>query len=155
VPSDLYRFAVPDAEPVTLSVNGAPAAFQTVEGFARLRRVFRPGDVVTLHLPMPARRVLANPAVKNDAGEAALQRGPLVYCVESADNAGPLRDLALPEGLRLRPELRPDLLGGVFVLRGTLPAKAGRGERRLVAIPYASWANRGKGEMRVFVPVTR
>lgn len=141
LPGDLYRFAdTNDAQPI-LRLNGQAAKLEMQRGFARLNRAWRKGDTVELDLPMPIRRVLAHPAVKENAGRVALQRGPIVYCAEGVDNNGHALNLVLPDGAKLNAEHRPELLGGVTVIRGDA----------FTAIPYYAWANRGGGEMTVWL----
>ena len=99
------------------------------------------------------RRVIANEKVENDRGRVALLRGPLVFCVEGADVAGgKIDDLILPDDAALSSEFRSDLLGGVQVVTGE--ARRGVERVKLTAIPYYAWANRGKGEMAVWLPRT-
>jgi len=74
---------------------------------------------------MQVRLVVANPRVEADRGRVAIQRGPIVYCVEGVDSAGHVRDLALPRSARLAAEFRKDLLGGVVVVRGRAQAPLG------------------------------
>jgi DUF1680 family protein len=159
VPSDLYRFA--DAAPpaATVKVNGQGVAAAPVKGYVRVERAWKAGDVVELALPMPVRRVVANTAVDADRGRVALQRGPLVYAAEWVDNGGRVRNLLLADDVKLATEFRPDLLGGVQVVRARAAALAlddhgqvSRREQDLLAIPYYSWANRGSGEMVVWFP---
>ena len=88
VPSDLYHFADRNDEAVTLTAGGAAVALELERGYATLRRTWQPGDVVELHLPMPVRRVAAQDQVAANQGRVALQRGPLVYCLEGVDNGG-------------------------------------------------------------------
>jgi DUF1680 family protein len=152
--SDLYRYADAVSEPATLRVNGAPTPIELAAGYARLERVWAPGDSIELTLPMPVRRVLAHPGVTEDAGKAAVERGPLVYAFEAADHGGSVRDLALPLDAPLAVERRGDLLGGATALTGQ--ARTGPDASRTVpvlAVPYYAWANRGKGEMAVWLPV--
>lgn len=141
----LYRFADVSSERVGISVNRRPMPLAVEDGFATIRRRWRKGDVVDLALPMPVRRVLAHEDVAEDRGKAALQRGPIVYCLESADN-GPLRDLRLPLDVPLTHTFVPDLLNGVDVIRAALDG------RTITAVPYYAWNNRGRGEMAVWVP---
>src|SRR5438093_1327874 len=102
---------------------------------------------------MPIRRILANDGVAEDRGKAAMQRGPVVYCVEAVDNGGRARSLQLPLAAELRSEFRRDLLNGVVIITGKTPVESGAPrEQTLVAIPYYAWANRSKGEMAVWVP---
>lgn len=147
--TDLYRFAAPDAAAPSLSVNGEPAAIDLQRGFARISRRWSPGDVVRLDLPMPVRRVLAHEQIADDARRGAIQRGPLVYAVEGVDHGGSVGELVLPLDAALDREWRPDLLGGVVVVTGAAVEAARR--RPLVAVPYYAWANRGRGEMVVWI----
>ena len=150
VPSALYRYAGDSSAAHSIRVNGRPAAERMDGGYAVLARSFSPGDAVTLELPMPVRRVLADERVADDAGKVALERGPLVYCAEGADHAGSVLDLVVPDDARLTGERRPDLLGGLAVLRGTVLNVEGR-PRELLAIPYYAWSHRGPGEMAVWL----
>lgn len=149
-----------------VAVNGEPVDAATSEkGYLRIERVWRPGDRVELELPMPVERVYAHPAVKADVGRVALRRGPLVYCVEEADNAAPQR-IFLPADAALTAREAPELLGGVVVVEGTAVAlddagwegalyRAEAPARRPVAlraIPYFAWDNRAPGAMLVWLP---
>ena len=162
-PGGLYRFAKDsDARP-TLHVQGVgEVPLSMDDGYATVRRVWQADDVLTLELPMPIRRVLCDERVKENRGKTALQRGPLVYCVEWPDvDRGEVVNLVLPEDAALTVATEPELLGGVRVLRG--PASSTRwttedGARRIestavsiTAIPYYAWAHRGPGEMAVWL----
>jgi len=159
VPSDLYRFAEASGERVTLGVNGQAAPVAVDKGYVRIDRTWKAGDVVELGLPMPVRRVVAHPSVEADEGRVALQRGPLVFAAEWPDNpGGRVRNLMLPDDVKLATEFRPDLLGGVQVVKGRAVALAldekgavSRREQEFLAIPYYAWANRGAGEMAVWL----
>jgi DUF1680 family protein len=151
VPGDLYRFANAAADAPKLTVNGQPVALRSVltNGFARLTRAWRSGDVIELDLPMPVRRVVAHPNVKDCVSKVAFQRGPIVYCFEGADHGGRVLDLAMPADAVFALRRRDDLLGGTTVLEGELIRA---GERiRATAIPYHLWSNRGAGEMVVWL----
>jgi DUF1680 family protein len=155
VPGDLYRYADAGGAAPRLSVNGEAVALDLDRGFARIRRRWQAGDRVVLDLPMPPRRVLAHDGVADARGKAAIERGPLVYAVEAADNGGRVLDLRLPLDAPLRHEHRADLLGGITIVTATArrAAAPGRDEpHQLVAVPYYAWANRGKGEMAVWIP---
>jgi hypothetical protein len=109
---------------------------------------------------MPVRRVAASPLVEADQGRVALQRGPLVYAAEWPDNpGGKVRNLLLADDAPLATEFRPALLNGVQVVTAKATALAtepgggvSRRTQELTAIPYYAWANRGAGEMTVFIP---
>jgi hypothetical protein len=160
VPSDLYRFANNSNPPVVLKVSGKNVAVQIEKGYASLKREWKAGDVIELNLPMPVRRIVANDNVAADRGRTAIQRGPLVYCAEWPDNpGGRVRNLVLADDAKLTAEFKPDLLNGVTVVKGKAVALATdaqgsvtRKEQEFTAIPYYAWANRGKGEMIVWIP---
>src|SRR5579862_918698 len=141
---DLYSFLAPAGGSVVLKLNGRAVNPAMANGYAKLTREWKAGDTVELDMPMPVRRVLANPKVKDDAGLVALERGPMVYCVEWPDNRGHALNIAAPDQEPLRAEFRKDLLNGVTVITGS----------NFTAIPYYGWANRGMGEMNVWLPRT-
>jgi len=84
--------------------------------------------------------------VEADRGRIALERGPLVYCVEGVDNGGRARNLVISPDAELVAEHRRDLLGGVTVIRAL------RGGEQATAIPFYAWSNRGDGEMCMWLP---
>ncbi|MEI6245126.1 MAG: glycoside hydrolase family 127 protein, partial [Acidobacteriota bacterium] len=94
---------------------------------------------------MPVRRVVANANLKEDAGKTAIMRGPIVYALEGEDNGGKVLDVTLPASAQFTAVPQKDLLGGVT----TLTTKVG--ERTITAVPYFAWANRGRGEMVVWI----
>ena len=142
LPSNLYRYA--DHAPLgfVVRINGEAASGQLRAGFFVISRTWRDGDTISLHLPMEPRIVLSHDNVTANAGLAALERGPLVYCVEGADNGGTLREAAIRSDASIAVEWQDDLLGGVSVLQWD----------RQVAVPYYAWANRGPGPMAVWLP---
>jgi uncharacterized protein len=150
VASDLYRYLGDTPPPsVQMRVNGEPLPVNVENGFAVLRRAWQSGDVIELDLPMPVRRVVAHPAVKDLAGQVAVERGPVVFCVEGVDHDGRVLDLALPDEARLTPGFDRAFAGGVTVLRGE--ARRGGQAVALRLIPYFAWANRGITEMTVWM----
>lgn len=162
MPTDLYRFLDgPGAAGWAVAVNGASVPGDLRDGYVRIRRTWAAGDKVAISLPMPVRRVVANEAVAEDRGRVALQRGPLVYAIEGVDNGDRVFDLVLPDGATLSAEPRPGLLNGVRVLTGRAEVvsrdAAGRTlavPRPFLAVPYYAWANRGPGQMLVWLPRT-
>jgi DUF1680 family protein len=151
----------------TLAVNNTAVKARRQRGYACLTRAWQPGEVVTLELAMPVELMEAHPEVTHDFGRLALQRGPLVYCLEDVDHAVSVAQLAIPGNAKLRPRFAPDLLGGVMALEGAGQAREGatwdgalyrprtRGRRQptpLRAIPYCLWDNRAPGAMRVWLP---
>jgi len=143
----------------SVSLNGqALKDVKADKGYVAIRRTWKTGDVVRLRLPMPAERVYANPKVKADVGRVALQRGPVVYCLEGVDNNGAVRNLVLAKEAKLTATFEKDLLGGVVVLRGEAQAVAldDRDKRiartvKFQAVPYSTWDNRKPGPMVVWL----
>ncbi|HKJ68420.1 MAG TPA: glycoside hydrolase family 127 protein [bacterium] len=152
VPSDLYRYAGASEMEAELRVNGEPQPLRLEKGYVRIRRTWRAGDEVELSLPMPVRRVRSHPAVEENAGHVAVERGPLVYCAESIDNTGDVRRLTLAENAGLTTELREDLLGGITMIHGT-GVRADNRSRRLNVrlLPYYAWSHRGVSAMAVWL----
>ena len=152
----------------TVSVNGRRIETPVVErGYFFLSREWRAGDVVELNLPMSVQRIAANPNVRADRDLLAIQRGPIVYCLEAVDQAVPLESMSLPQNIVLKAEREPALLGGVVAIRGLAevteeqewnrrlyqPAAATR-RVPVLAIPYYAWDNRAPGAMKVWMPVS-
>jgi DUF1680 family protein len=162
VPGGLYRFLDKSDDKPSLKVNGKSAQLELSAGYARIRRAWKLGDMVELTLPTPVRRVVADPRVEADAGMVALERGPLVFCVEGVDNGGNVLDLVVPDSAKLKALFRPDILNGVQVVTGPATVYAavedGKPEVKnleFLAIPYYAWANRGASEMTVWLPRAR
>ncbi len=162
VPGDLYRYADASSPAPTIKVNGQAIAMNVVKGYVSIARTWQAGDVVDLNLPMPVRRVVANDQVEADRGRVAIQRGPIVYAAEWPDNPdGHVRNLVMADATSLTSAFRPTLLGGVSVVQGTATSLAYDAAGKVisktqpfVAIPYYAWANRGRGEMLVWIPRT-
>ncbi|MFN8357186.1 MAG: glycoside hydrolase family 127 protein [Spirosomataceae bacterium] len=159
-PTDLYAFADASSAKIELKINGQLVDIQHQNGYLILEREWKKGDVVELNLPMEVRRIKANEKVKADVGKVALQRGPMVYCAEFADNNGRTSNLILPNDVSLTAEFKPELLNGLTVLKGTVQAvqvtKGGTAlettSQPFTLIPYYARSNRGEGEMRVWFP---
>ena len=150
-----------------IQVNGEAAQGEIIKGYLHLRRQWQEGDVVALHLPMTIRRVYANPRVRHTAGKVAIQRGPLVYCLEEADNGADLHNLSLPKTSAFREIQGVGVLKGKVLLQAEgLRVPTAQEEKPLYSfdnrltvvdkqtltfIPWFSWANRGEGEMRIWV----
>jgi DUF1680 family protein len=150
-----------------IAVNGKTQRIQTgtANGYALIERVWLPGDRIALEFPMPVERVEAHPAVRMDCGKVALQRGPLVYCLEEADNGRNLADVYLPRTAKLTARFRPELLGGCVVIEGSGRRRDTRRWKNKLyrtkrshlkavdirAVPYCLWANRRPGEMIVWI----
>jgi DUF1680 family protein len=154
VPSDLYTYE--DSKPAkwTVRVNGKKVATDLEQGFLPIKRNWKAGDVVELDFPMPVRRVIANEKVTALRGQVALERGPIVYCLEGVDNTNTL-SAVLPPSAKIKAAMRPDLLGGVTVLditgAQTKSATNSAVKANFTAIPYYTWNNRGNSPMEVWM----
>jgi DUF1680 family protein len=156
-------------EDPAVRVNGKPIARDARKlarrGYVRLEQAWKSGDRIELDLPMPPTRVYADVRVRHDAGRVALMRGPIVYCLEQADNGADLNALVLPAKAKITVKREPRLLGGVVTLAaaGERDANAkgldslyttSRPQRKKAAlkfVPYYAWANRKLGEMITWV----
>ncbi|MBP9872875.1 MAG: glycoside hydrolase family 127 protein [Haliscomenobacter sp.] len=160
VPGDLYTFVKTGNVALEIKVNGKPIAYRIDKGYAVIEREWKKGDVVQVDLPMEVKRVTAREEVKAAQNRVALQRGPLVYCVEGADNNGQAWNLILPDDAPITAGFRPDLLGGVTALSFTAPTvevapdglSVQTRTKTITAIPYFAWCNRGQNAMQVWLP---
>lgn len=164
----------------TVLVNSEPAPGTPKPGeYFRIARQWNSGDKIRLTLDMATRLIVANLRVRENMGRVAVERGPLVYCLERHDQRGidSIFDMSLPVGADpdkgFSPLFLPDTLGGILVLRhrGIIAAKSlvgeplyqtfesafqrTGGEAALTFIPYYAWANREPTEMEIWVPYTR
>ncbi|MEK4236419.1 hypothetical protein BSK65_01520 [Paenibacillus odorifer] len=151
-----------------IRVNGE--ALNTAEnieqGYLVIRRMWRAGDIIEVNDPMEAHRIYAHPNLRADAQKVTIQRGPLVYCLESIDNGEPLSSISLKEDGELTAAFDETLLGGAVVVEadglrvdqeswsGGLYSreKAPLQSVKVKAVPYYLWGNRGSGEMKVWIP---
>lgn len=150
---------------VTFNGRTIDLAACTHKGYAAITRDWQDGDEVRLSIAMPVDRLYAHPAASEDAGRVALQRGPVVYCVEETDIGGEPQRLRLPADAEITARFDADLLGGAVVLEGQA-LEAGSEDwdgslyrtsppvlkpKAFKAIPYHLWANREAGAMLVWL----
>jgi DUF1680 family protein len=163
--TDLYHYTSESPDRL-LSIesrawNGDPYHYKVPTGENGYIRVGHPKgkwDTVEVRFGMPVCCVKAHENVKGNRGRIALMRGPIVYCLEGADNNGKVLNLALPREAKFTHEHRADLLGGVTVLKGQATSDMADGDKgadknvEITAIPYYAWNHRGPGEMTVWIP---
>ncbi|MFT4169668.1 MAG: glycoside hydrolase family 127 protein [Dysgonomonas sp.] len=164
VPSDLYAY-VDGANPqVKVLVNGSETKKHTRAGYWVIEREWKKGDKVTLTMDMPVRRVEANPQVRYDKGLLAMERGPILYALESIDQKRDyIFDIVIPRDSKIESHFEKNLLNGVVVLEGNAFAvekdsasgKVIEKPLTFKAIPYSTWNNRGIGQMVVWTPATK
>ena len=154
---------IPDyAQDYKVICNGQEISFEKVNGYAQI--VVEDYLKAEITFTAPARFVRANPKVREDAGKTAIVRGPLVYCLEQADNGENLSAISVDTTQELQTE-NSDLFGGSVLIKGKgrrlceedwseglygeekLPEK----EIDITAVPYFCWNNRGIGEMEVWI----
>lgn len=154
-----------------VQVNGEDVPTVVERGFLRLRRTWHDGDEIVLVMATPVQRVYAHPEVTADLGRVALQRGPVVYCIEEADNGPSLDSVLLPRDAQVEASFEPGLLGGVVTLdmagfrEDGDPAEAQHPaystdapmlrDSRIKAVPYFTWDNRTPGDMQVWIREAR
>lgn len=133
----------------SIKVNGTEATPSVEAGYAVLPGKWKDDDVIELNMDMSVQVVAADPRTKEDEGLRAIQRGPLVYCIEEVDNPDDFDGLVISENAEFETTFEKDLLNGVV----TIDAKVG--DKELKYIPYYSWDNREAGKMKVWVPLAQ
>ncbi|WP_353123435.1 glycoside hydrolase family 127 protein [Dysgonomonas capnocytophagoides] len=164
VPSDLYTYVDGSNPQVKVLVNGSETKKHTRAGYWVIEREWKKGDKVTLTMDMPVRRVEANPQVRYDKGLLAMERGPILYALESIDQKRDyIFDIVIPRDSKIESHFEKNLLNGVVVLEGNAFAvekdsasgKVIEKPLTFKAIPYSTWNNRGIGQMVVWTPATK
>ncbi|HOO65501.1 MAG: glycoside hydrolase family 127 protein [Bacteroidales bacterium] len=145
----LYSYLTPATGKVVVRINGKRIKTPVIKGFALLDREWKMGDVVQVSLPVEPRFIVARDEVEANRGRVALGTGPIVWCLEEADN-GPIREVIVDPSVKpeyVFEQVQPrDLATLTFPVTGTDGPV-----REAKAVPYYSWANRGKGEMIVWM----
>ena len=152
-----------------ITINGRDAGVEAVPGtFARIELAWKAGDVVALEMPMDITLIEGHPRIEETRNQAAIKRGPVVYCIESPDlpENTDILDVYLPISLDLKAEYQPEFLGGLTTISGNVVLRRDKKEgmyRTLVKpewktiqtqfVPYYSWCNRGQSEMTVWMPI--
>ncbi|MDD5185830.1 MAG: glycoside hydrolase family 127 protein [Paludibacter sp.] len=162
VPSDLYSYLNPATTAYTIKVNGKDYTAIMEEGYAVIDREWKKGDKVEYTLPMNINRVTANEKVKADRGLVALERGPILFCLEDKDNSFDLTNLILPDKAGLKLTFNKDIFTGTYTIQGEgnliYPSEDKLSlqteKKTFTAIPYNVWDNRGGAVMRVWLPRT-
>ncbi|MEI8311129.1 MAG: beta-L-arabinofuranosidase domain-containing protein [Verrucomicrobiota bacterium] len=146
-------------------IGGKSVEVSEEKGYAVIHRTWSSGDAVELVLDMPVEKIVSHPGVLMNQGQVALQRGPLVYCVEDANHKIGVFNLVLPGDAKLSPRWEQNLLGGITVVEGkglirtpseNLYSRADDvtfAETDLLAVPYYAWDNQTPGAMTVWMPV--
>ena len=140
------RLRIPSwCEQYTLSVNGQLVKAPTEKGYAVLNKEWKQGDVISLSMEMPVKLMTADPRVKQNIGKRAIQRGPLVYCMEEVDNPQDFDNLKIAANTSFNAQFNPKLLNGITTIKATT------NELAITLIPYYTWDNRKAGKMKVWI----
>lgn len=149
-----------------ISVNGQAVNINDHlrKGYVKIRRTWQPGDKIDISYPMKVRLVRANPRIRENAGKVAIQRGPVVYCVEEADNFKGLHNIVIPHNAVFEEIYDEELLNGVVAVEFKAYCLEDWGheqcysfiknhykEVKVRAVPYYTWSNRETGEMMVWL----
>ncbi len=160
VPGDLYSFSETLATPVAIALNGKNCDYKLENGYAVIEREWKKDDMVELILPLKVRRVISRPELKQNISRVALQLGPMVYCLEGADNDKQALNIVLPDNAVFEVKDYSILTEKVKAIVSEMPvisiAADGQSlstiKKKVTAIPYYAWCNRGQNEMQVWIP---
>ena len=154
--NNLYTY-LDAAKSADISVNGVKVSHDNPD-YVSIDRKWKKGDVIEINFPMEVRRVLANDNAEDDRGKVALERGPVVFCLEGKDQPdNTVFDKYILDSTPIQSHFEKDLLNGVVVLEGNAKELQRNGEVKDVrfrAIPYSTWNNRGGDQMEVWIANT-
>jgi uncharacterized protein len=159
-PGALYHFTDRNWVKPELLLNGKPTEYTIEKGYAVISREWKKGDNIEFRIPMPVKMITSRKEVGENEGKVAFQRGPLVYCVEGADNQGRAMNIIADGTPEMTIEKGQILEEPVVMLTGKMTAveigeggtSIGTEKKTIKAIPYYSWCNRGSNEMQVWLP---
>jgi len=158
ISGDLYFYSTPVSEQPELKINGEAVEYKLMNGYAVINRIWEKGDEVNLSLPMEVKNIYANKKVREDSGMFAIQRGPLVYCIEGVDQENEVAlNISAKTDTEFAIEHKKGFLDGVTVIRFDgyeMDNKSGNRNIetiKVTAIPYYAWANRSPSEMKVWI----
>jgi DUF1680 family protein len=160
-PGGLYNFTNKDTAKFTVMLNGKQIDYTIDKGYVFIKRQWKAGDTLELNMPMDVQRIESRLEVKANVQRVALQRGPLLYCVEAADNSGKASNIVLPTNGSIS-ILEKEILSEKIVAleaKATVLDISADGQQaqtipyKITAIPYYTWSNRGNGQMQVWLPV--
>jgi DUF1680 family protein len=160
--SDLYSFMGGKLTSIPVYVNGEKINYIMQKGYAIINRIWKKDDKITIDFPMNVQKITANDKVKADNGRLALQRGPIVYCLEGVDQKDSgVQSLVADTNAVINTLYNPNKLNGIteltfagYAVSRNAAKDIVKKEQTLTAIPYYSWNNRGSGEMEVWIPFT-
>ena len=160
-PGDLYHFADTSSSKPIIKINGSAINYTTEKGYAIINREWKKDDVVEIMIPMDIKKIIARDELKQDNDRMALQRGPLIYCFEGADNNGKAWNFIMPvnadfkvDNFKVKEESVIALVSNLPVVNANVAGTALTTDiQQVKAIPYYTWCNRGSNPMQVWLPV--
>lgn len=160
IPGNLYTYYEKSNKKIVGQINGEDIEIKIERGYLTIDRHWKKGDEIILNLPMEIRLVESHEKVEANKNRLAIERGPIVYCVEGIDNKGGVFNLLMPEFAPITAQWKPDLLGGISIIKADVPSfivkdsgeEVKTKSHNLIAIPYYAWSHRGVGEMAVWLP---
>jgi DUF1680 family protein len=161
-PGGLYSFTNNTTQKPVLLLNGNPISYQIKDGYVIAEQEWKDNDVISYQLPMKVETVTARSELNFDNNRIAFTRGPLVYCIEGADNNGKAWNVIAPQQTSFTTQNFKVLDENVVSLIANLPAiqissdgsNANTGFQKVRAIPYYAWCNRGSNPMQVWLPTS-
>jgi DUF1680 family protein len=162
MPGGLYTFLNHSEEKVKILINGEEIEYKMDKGYAVLERNWAEESLIEIILPMMPRKLVSREEVKENENRVALQYGPMVYCFESEDNYGSVWNILVPEDAQFEIEEGDVLDEKVLTLTAQLPVlvpgydqqSVQTRSRKMTAVPYYTWCNRGNNGMQVWMPVS-
>jgi DUF1680 family protein len=159
-PGELYSFVEKELSKPELRINGRIAQYKIQDGYAILTREWKNGDVIEYAIPMPVRKLISRNELKANENRMAIQRGPIVYCVEGADNQGAALNIISPLSANFRTEPYTVNDEKIMSVVADLPVveigadglSVQTKTKQVRAIPYYTWCNRGSNQMQVWLP---
>ena len=159
-PGGLYHFADNNASKIIIKVNGAVTPYTEEKGYAIINREWKKDDVVEFVIPMDIKKIISRDELKQDNDRISLQRGPLIYCFEGADNNGKAWNMILPGNTIFTAEPFLVKSENVIALVADMPVvninadgtSVNTSVQKVKAIPYYTWCNRGSNPMQVWLP---
>lgn len=161
-PGGMYSFINQEQENPLLYINGTKVNYQIEDGYVVVNKVWKDKDVIEYKLPMTVKKMVSRNELKFNIDRVALQRGPLVYCIEGADNDTKAWNIISPNNINYSTEDFTILNEKVVSLVANLPSiqisddgyTALTSLKKVRAIPYYTWCNRGSNAMQVWLPTT-
>ena len=155
---DFINEAPPKLLPIT--VNEQKVSNTLENGYLVIDREWKKGDILQIDFPADIGLIRARKELKQDSNRIAIQRGPIVYCIEGADNNGKAWNVIIPSTTEFKVIDHKVLDEPVKALTAEVPVvtvgedglSLRTEKRKIIAIPYYTWANRGRNEMQVWLP---